>query len=125
MMNFRKIAVGTLMALAMCMPSSAFADEKVRTTICDTPDTPIEFTKEWYEHKCKIIYATHGGYAPGAREPQRKAKKADTTKLAPNEGILNRPIVGSDGVEHSPQRKGKQRSSRHPSPPGCENRVCE
>jgi hypothetical protein len=25
MMNFRKIAVGTLTALAMCMPSSAFA----------------------------------------------------------------------------------------------------
>jgi hypothetical protein len=77
MNNFRKIAVGTLTALAMFAVSTpAFVDEIARTTICDTFPFPIEFTKEWYEHRCEIIYATIGGYAPGAREPWRKAKKS-------------------------------------------------
>jgi hypothetical protein len=61
---------------SVALPASA-GGKKTRTTICETfPGFPfpVEFTKEWYEHKCKIIYAEHGGYAPGAHEPRRKAR---------------------------------------------------
>jgi N-glycosylase/DNA lyase len=72
----------TAVIVLLALTSPALADEKTRTAICATLDLtsggsqfPIEFTKEWYEHDCKIIYAEHGGYAPGAREPRRKVQQ--------------------------------------------------
>jgi hypothetical protein len=73
-MKWATIRALLVIVTVLLLSAPAFADERVRLTVCDKPGIFVEFTKEWYEANCKIVWATVGGYAPGAREePRRKA----------------------------------------------------